>query len=204
MSQEILSKLNTSHIDYHLLEKSFSKNNNWLGCKIDEIESHDAILVVGSNLKHDQPLLAHRFRRYANKKNNFSIITSYDDFHSTHCLEKIIVNPSAYLNYLLMILKEIQLITKYKINSQGIKNTLKVLKSSNETKKIAQSLLSTKSKAIFLGHQILHLEDGDNIKFVAMHIAQATEATLGLLPGDANSVGLNELNLNSNNQQIKF
>ena len=48
-------------------------------------------------------------------------------------MEKIIVNPSAYLNYLLMILKEIQLITKYKINSQGIKNTLKVLKSSNET-----------------------------------------------------------------------
>jgi NADH-quinone oxidoreductase subunit G len=197
--KKIAKELNTSHIDYHLLEKSFSKNNNWLGCKIDEIESHDAILVVGSNLKHDQPLLAHRFRRYANKKNNFSIITSYDDFHSTHCLEKIIVNPSAYLNYLLMILKEIQLITKYKINSQGIKNTLKVLKSSNETKKIAQSLLSTKSKAIFLAHQILHLEDGDNIKFVAMHIAQATEAILGLLPGDANSVGLNELNLNSNN-----
>ena len=197
--KKIAKELNTSHIDYHLLEKSFSKNNNWLGCKIDEIESHDAILVVGSNLKHDQPLLAHRFRRYANKKNNFSIITSYDDFHSTHCLGKIIVNPSAYLNYLLMILKEIQLITKYKINSQGIKNTLKVLKSSNETKKIAQSLLSTKSKAIFLAHQILHLEDGDNIKFVAMHIAQATEATLGLLPVDANSVGLNELNLNSNN-----
>ena len=197
--KKIAKELNTSHIDYHLLEKSFSKNNNWLGCKIDEIESHDAILVVGSNLKHDQPLLAHRFRRYANKKNNFSIITSYDDFHSTHCLEKIIVNPSAYLNYLLMILKQIQLITKYKINSQGIKNALKVVKSSNETKKIAQSLLSTKSKAVFLGHQILHLDDGDNIKFVAMHIAQATEATLGLFPGDANSVGLNELNLNSNN-----
>ena len=123
--KKIAKELNTSHIDYHLLEKSFSKNNNWLGCKIDEIESHDAILVVGSNLKHDQPLLAHRFRRYANKKNNFSIITSYDDFHSTHCLEKIIVNPSAYINYLLMILKQVQLITKYKINSQGIKNAIK-------------------------------------------------------------------------------
>jgi len=197
--KKIAKELNTSHIDYHLLEKSFSKNNNWLGCKIDEIESHDAILVVGSNLKHDQPLLAHRFRRYANKKNNFSIITSYDDFHSTHCLEKIIVNPSAYINYLLMILKQVQLSTKYKINSQGIKNTIKVVKPSNEAKKIAQSLLSTKSKAIFLGHQILHLDDGDNIKFVAMHIAQAIEATFGLIPGYANSVGLNELNLNSDN-----
>ncbi|MDB4097142.1 NADH-quinone oxidoreductase subunit NuoG [Methylophilaceae bacterium] len=197
--KKIAKELNTSHIDYRLLEKSFSENNNWLGCKIDEIESHDAILVVGSNLKHDQPLLAHRFRRYANKRNNFSIITSYDDFYSTRCLEKVIVNPSAYINYLLMILKQVQLSTKYKINSEVIKNLLKTAKSSNEAKRIAKSLLSNKSKAIFLGHQILHLDDGDNIKLVAMHIAQAVGATFGLIPGYANSVGLNELNLNTDN-----
>ena len=197
--KKIAKELNTSHIDYRLLEKSFSENNNWLGCKIDEIESHDAILVVGSNLKHDQPLLAHRFRRYANKKNNFSTITSYDDFYSTRCLEKVIVNPSAYINYLLMILKQVQLSTKYKINSEVIKNLLKAAKPSNEAKRIAKSLLSNKSKAIFLGHQILHLDDGDNIKLVAMHIAQAVGATFGLIPGYANSVGLNELNLNTDN-----
>ena len=197
--KKIAKELNTSHIDYRLLEKSFSENNNWLGCKIDEIESHDAILVVGSNLKHDQPLLAHRFRRYANKRNNFSIITSYDDFYSTRCLEKVIVNPSAYINYLLMILKQVQLSTKYKINSEVIKNLLKAAKPSNEAKRIAKSLLSNKSKAIFLGHQILHLDDGDNIKLVAMHIAQAVGATFGLIPGYANSVGLNELNLNTDN-----
>ena len=197
--KKIAKELNTSHIDYRLLEKSFSENNNWLGCKIDAIESHDAILVVGSNLKHDQPLLAHRFRRYANKKNNFSTITSYDDFYSTRCLEKIIVNPSAYINYLLMILKQVQLSTKYKINSEVIKNLLKTAKPSNEAKIIAKSLLSNKSKAIFLGQQILHLDDGDNIKLVAMHIAQAVGATFGLIPGYANSVGLNELNLNTDN-----
>ncbi|MDC6467082.1 NADH-quinone oxidoreductase subunit NuoG [Methylophilaceae bacterium] len=197
--KKIAKELNTSHIDYRLLEQCFSENNNWLGCKIDEIESHDAILVVGSNLKHNQPLLAHRFRRYANKRNNFSIITSYDDFYSTRCLEKVIVNPSAYINNLLMILKQVQLSTKYKINSQVIKNLLKAAKPSNEAKRIAKSLLSNKSKAIFLGHQILQLDDGDNIKLVAMHIAQAVGATFGLIPGYANSVGLNELNLNTDN-----
>ena len=197
--KKIAKELNTSHIDYRLLEKSFSENNNWLGCKIDEIESHDAILVVGSNLKHDQPLLAHRFRRYANKRNNFSIITSYDDFYSTRCLEKVIVNPSAYINYLLMILKQVQLSTKYKVNSEVIRNLLKAVKPSTEAKRIAKSLLSNKSRAIFLGNQILHLDDGDNIKLVAMHIAQAVGATFGLIPGYANSVGLNELNLNTDN-----
>ncbi|MDA9094082.1 NADH-quinone oxidoreductase subunit NuoG [Methylophilaceae bacterium] len=200
--KKIAKELNTSHIDYRLLEKSFSENNNWLGCKIDEIESHDAILVVGSNLKHEQPLLAHRFRRYANKRNNFSIITSYDDFYSTRCLEKVIVNPSAYINYLLMILKQVQLSTKYKINSEVIKNLLKATKPSSEAKRIAKSFLSNKSKGIFLGHQILHLDDGDNIKLVAMHIAQAVGATFGLIPGYANSVGLNELNLNTDNISV--
>ena len=200
--KKIAKELNTSHIDYRLLEKSFSENNNWLGCKIHEIESHDAILVVGSNLKHDQPLLAHRFRRYANKRNNFSIITSYDDFYSTRCLEKVIVNPSAYINYLLMILKQVQLSTKYKVNSEAIRNLLKAVKPSTEAKRIAKSLLSNKSRAIFLGNQILHLDDGDNIKLVAMHIAQAVGATFGLIPGYANSVGLNELNLNTDNISV--
>lgn len=194
--KKISKQLNTTHIDHRLLEKSFSKNNNWLGCKIEEIESHDSILVVGSNLKNDQPLLAHRFRRFAMKNNSFSIITSYDDFNSTPCLGKIIVNPSTYLNYLLEILKEVQSVTKYKINSESIKNALKQIKVSKETKKISESLTRDKSKnAIFIGHQVLAQIEGDNIKIIAMHIAKAIGATFGVIPGYANSVGLSELNL---------
>ena len=36
-----------------------------LGCNLDEIEDADAILVIGSNLRKEVPLLAHRVRKAA-------------------------------------------------------------------------------------------------------------------------------------------
>ena len=196
--KKISKQLNTSHIDYRLLEKSFSKDNNWLGCNIEDIESHDSILVIGSNLRHDQPLLAHRFRRFAMNKSKFSIITSYDDLETTQCLEKIIVNPTAYLDHLLSILKEVQLVKKYKIDSQSISNSLKKIKANKQTSNIAKTLINSKgSSAIFIGHQVLNQTEGDDIKIIANHIANAIGATFGVIPGYANSVGLNELDLGS-------
>ena len=196
--KKIAKQLNTSHIDYRLLEKSFSKDNNWLGCNIEDIESHDSILVIGSNLRQDQPLLAHRFRRFAMNKSKFSIITSYDDLESTQCLEKIIVNPTAYIDHLLSILKEVQSVKKYKIDSQSINNSLKKIKSNKQTSNIAKTLIKSKgTSAIFIGHQVLNQPEGDEIKIIANHIANAIGATFGVIPGYANSVGLNELDLGS-------
>ena len=196
--KKISKQLNTSHIDYRLLEKSFSKDNNWLGCNIEDIESHDSILVIGSNLRHDQPLLAHRFRRFAMNKSKFSIITSYDDLETTQCLEKIIVNPTAYLDHLLSILKEVQSVKKYKIDSQSINNSLKKIKANKQTSNIAKTLINSKgNSAIFIGHQVLNQPEGDEIKIIANHIANAIGATFGVIPGYANSVGLNELDLGS-------
>ena len=196
--KKIAKQLNTSHIDYRLLEKSFSKDNNWLGCNIEDIESHDSVLVIGSNLRQDQPLLAHRFRRFAMNKSKFSIITSYDDLESTQCLEKIIVNPTAYLDYLLSILKEVQSVKKYKIDSQSINNSLKKIKANKQTSNIAKTLIKSKgTSAIFIGHQVLNQPEGDEIKIIANHIANAIGATFGVIPGYANSVGLNELDLGS-------
>ncbi len=39
--------------------------------------------------------------------------------------------------------------------------------------------------------------EGDEIKIIANHIANAIGATFGVIPGYANSVGLNELDLGS-------
>ncbi len=75
-------------------------------------------------------------------KSKFSIITSYDDLETTQCLEKIIVNPTAYLDHLLSILKEVQLVKKYKIDSQSINNSLKKSKQTSK-QAILLKLLST-------------------------------------------------------------
>ncbi|MGB5245885.1 MAG: NADH-quinone oxidoreductase subunit NuoG [Woeseia sp.] len=66
----IADSLGTSNIDHRLRQRDFADEDNdplmpSLGCSIAELESRDAILVVGSNLRHEVPIIAHRVRKSA-------------------------------------------------------------------------------------------------------------------------------------------
>jgi NADH-quinone oxidoreductase subunit G len=60
----------SSNIDHRLRRRDFSDQDNdpafpWLGCDIAAIENLGAILVVGSNLRGEAPMIAHRVRKAA-------------------------------------------------------------------------------------------------------------------------------------------
>ena len=60
--------LDTANIDHRIGRRDFSAQNDdpaypWLGCDIAALEEQDAIFVVGSNIRHEAPILAHRLRK---------------------------------------------------------------------------------------------------------------------------------------------
>ena len=60
----------SANIDHRIRQKDFSDQDSdplfpWLGCDIQDIESSDAILIVGSNLRKEAPIIAHRVRKAA-------------------------------------------------------------------------------------------------------------------------------------------
>jgi len=62
--------LGTANIDHRVERRDFSDQENdasfpWLGCSIAELEDQDAILVIGSNIRDEAPILAHRIRKAA-------------------------------------------------------------------------------------------------------------------------------------------
>jgi len=62
--------LGTPNIDHRIRQRDFSDQDNqpvfpYVGSSIAEIESSDAILVVGSNLRKEAPIVAHRVRKAA-------------------------------------------------------------------------------------------------------------------------------------------
>ena len=66
----IASYVGTSNIDHRVRRRDFSDQGNdplfpWLGCEIADVERQDAILVVGSNIRSEAPILAHRVRKAA-------------------------------------------------------------------------------------------------------------------------------------------
>jgi NADH-quinone oxidoreductase subunit G len=66
----IARSLGSANIDHRLRQLDFRAQGNDaafpnLGLKIADIERLDGVLVIGSNLRHEMPLLAHRIRKAA-------------------------------------------------------------------------------------------------------------------------------------------
>jgi len=73
LTQRIVRGLGSNNIDHRLQRVDFSDQQfdpvfPYLGCSIAELEAANSVLVVGSNLRREAPLLAHRIRKAAIKR----------------------------------------------------------------------------------------------------------------------------------------
>jgi NADH-quinone oxidoreductase subunit G len=82
--QKLLRGLGSENIDFRTRQSDFSADAvasgaPWLGMPVAEIASLDRVLVIGSSLRNDHPLLALRLRQAAKKKLELNLINPVDD-----------------------------------------------------------------------------------------------------------------------------
>ena len=85
--------------DFRLRHADFSGDGRregipWLGMAIPELEQLDRVLVVGSFLRQDHPLLAHRLRQAAKRGAQIHMLHSVDDDWLMSVKSRKIVAPS--------------------------------------------------------------------------------------------------------------
>ncbi len=85
--------------DFRLRQSDFSADGKragipWLGMPIAELGSLDRVLVVGSFLRKDQPLIAQRLRLAAKRGLRVNVLHSVDDDWLMPIANKLIVPPS--------------------------------------------------------------------------------------------------------------
>ncbi|MFQ6005717.1 MAG: NADH-quinone oxidoreductase subunit NuoG, partial [Woeseia sp.] len=66
----IADHLGTANIDHRLRRRDFSDQDEdarfaWIGCNIADIENCEALLIAGSNIRKEAPILGHRLRKAA-------------------------------------------------------------------------------------------------------------------------------------------
>ena len=93
----LVSKLGPS--DFRLRQCDFSADGKrggipWLGMPVTELEKLDRVLVVGSFLRKDHPLLAHRLRQAAKRRAQIHMLHSVDDDWLMPIASRKIVPPS--------------------------------------------------------------------------------------------------------------
>ncbi len=88
--------------DFRLRHSDFSADGKragipWLGMPIAELAKLDRVLVVGSFLRKDHPLIAHRLRQAAKRGMQIHVLHSVDDDWLMKIASKNIVAPSELL-----------------------------------------------------------------------------------------------------------
>ncbi len=186
---KVFKGLGSGNVDFRSRQSDFASDSKragapWLGMKIAEIQDLDAALVVGSFLRKDHPLLAQRLRQAAKKFTKVSLLSVTADDQLIKLYAQMTVAPSALVVALAAVVK-----AAAEIKGAAVPSGLESVSTSEESRKIAQSLLDGEKRAVFLGNVATQSADATQLHALALELGKLTGATVGFLGEAANVVG---------------
>lgn len=191
--QKLMRGFGSGNIDHRLRQSDFRFDKSesgvpWLGTSIADISSLDAVLVVGSTLRKDHPLIAQRMRQAVKKGMQLNLINPIGDDLLMHVANEAIVAPSAMASALAEVLKVV-IDAKAATVSSNVKDIIKTITVSDTSTRIAASLLEGEKTAIYLGNLAQHHPQYSELHQLVNFIADILGAKFGVLGEAANSVG---------------
>ncbi|NJD35192.1 MAG: NADH-quinone oxidoreductase subunit G [Betaproteobacteria bacterium] len=189
LAQKLLRGLGSESIDFRLRHSDFSadakrKGIPWLGMKIADIGGLDRVLVVGSFLRKDHPLVAQRLRQAAKRGAKVSVLHSADDDLLIKLQARAIAAPSQMPAVLAQIVKAV-----CQIKGVASDSTFAGVTVSAEAQAIAQSLASGNNTGILLGNFAQQHPQAASLHALGGQLAAALGGGFGFLGEAANSVG---------------
>ena len=190
--QKIVRGLGSKQVETRLRQTDVNAAASvpWLGMPVAKINELDRVLVIGSFLRKDQPVLAARIRTASKRSLQVIRIDAGGDdwlIPSTG----ITASPSSWL----YLLSEVALAVA-KAKSVSAPSGTPSIAISAQAQKLADSLMSGTATAILLGSAALSHPNASDLQVMAQFIAEQTGASLGFLPVGGNAVGASLVNAN--------
>jgi NADH-quinone oxidoreductase subunit G len=185
--------LGSANLDHRLRRSDFRDDASdplfpSLGVAIQDLETANSVLVVGSNIRMEVPLLAHRIRKAALKGAKVSFINAKRYDYLFPVASYLTSNGIGSLDHLVAV-------AAAAINASGKTAPASIAAlvgqaQPNETHKaIAQQLSEGEHRLILLGAIAQRDPAFADLRLVASALAEVTGATLGYLPEGGNAVG---------------
>ncbi|HAT39885.1 NADH-quinone oxidoreductase subunit NuoG [Polynucleobacter necessarius] len=190
--QKMMRGLGSSQVDTRLRQADITgaASAPWLGMPIARLNELDRLLVIGSFLRKDQPVLAARIRTASKRGLQvLRIDADGDDWLIT--TKDISASPSAWLNVLAEVANAVAKAKKVNVPA-GTPNVAV----SKEAQNIAEALMSGSVTSVLLGSAAISHPHASDLHLLAQFIAEQTGATLGFLPVGGNAVGASLVNVN--------
>lgn len=187
LAQKVTRGLGSANIDYRLRQVDFrgdaaEASIPGLGQKIADLENLNAALLIGSNVRKDQPLLALRLRKAALKGAAISFVNPVGlDLHFD--AQQLVGTPVDMVNNLAAIASALG------AKSAGVQSLIDQATASDEQMAVAEQLKGAEAASVLLGNMAEAHPDYSILCAMAAAIADAAGATLGVLPSAANATG---------------
>jgi len=185
--------IGSHNVDFRLRRSDFSADGRmqgapWLGMKIADIPQLDRVLVVGSTLRKDHPLLANRVRQAAKKQLQLNLINPVDDDLLMRVANQAIVAPSQLAHALAQVVTAVAQARGAAL-AGDVQTALAGIQAGEAARRIADSLVSGKNVGIFLGNLAQHHSAASHLHALGQVLADLLGAKFGFLGEAANSVG---------------
>nr|WP_251365769.1 molybdopterin-dependent oxidoreductase [Coxiella-like endosymbiont of Rhipicephalus sanguineus] len=179
--------LGGSNIDHRIRWQDFRDQHKFasfpnLGLPIADIEKLNAILLIGSNIRFEQPLISHRINKARFEEAKILAINPMDFPFVFNLEERLIVSPQELPNALAQVAKILA--------SDDVPEILAEVHCEEKAKTIAEVLRTAEKAAIFLGEHALHHENSATIRALAQFIGQQSGASVGILQKGQTARGL--------------
>lgn len=185
----LMRGLGSQNIDFRLRQTDFSVDPQrsgipWLGHAIEEIDGLDTLLVIGSFLRKDHPLLSARVRRAAGHGTAvMSVHAVAEDWLMPMAASQVLA-PHRWLDHLIEVL-----VACLQATQQPVPALHAGVRPGDEATELARLLLDGEQRVIWLGNAVVQHPQHAAILQVVQALAAVSGARFGVIGEAANSVG---------------
>ncbi len=194
LTQKLMRGLGSGNIDFRLRQSDFSDQDiapvmPWLGQNIEQLEKLDAALLIGSNVRKEQPIVNLRLRK-ATVNNNAQISflnTRHYDFNF-EVANNLFVAQQHMVAELAAITAAVFQLSGNKL-PKNISTAVSKVEASESHKAIAKQLMDAEAATVILGNTAQMHPQFSALRVLAAAIANQTNSTFGYLTDGCNAAG---------------
>jgi NADH-quinone oxidoreductase subunit G len=190
--QKLARGLGCENVDFRLRHSDFRADSlrpgaPWLGMPIAEVGELDQLLVIGSFLRKDTPLLAQRLRQATKRGLGVSVVHPVADDWLLPVRNRATVAPSAMPAFLREVVFALAGFKGDTVSSELELNAPENI--SDVARDMASALAGATSGAVWLGNLAVQHARSTELQLLAQEICRLSGARLGYIGEAANSVG---------------
>ncbi len=193
LARRLLKGLGGKNIDSRLRETTFTDDASrqiQFECQLSEMAKADAVLLIGSNIHEDAPILGHKVRQ-AWLKNQAAIYAVMPRNYNYHfdCAETSVIEPGKMLGQLLSIAKALGESLDTRSLQANVANAVENAAADEFATHAANALKAADNALLLVGKMALSHPQADWIRALAQAISQAVAGRCNLIADGGNSTG---------------